>query len=66
MPQGYTLIETVVAVFVFCVGGLALAGTSAVIARELGADARRDAVAREAANRSEVLISQCPAGRMRC
>jgi prepilin-type N-terminal cleavage/methylation domain-containing protein len=66
VPQGYTLIEIVVAVFVFCVGGLALASTSAVIARELSRDARRAAIAREAANRTEVLISQCAPRRLRC
>jgi Tfp pilus assembly protein PilV len=66
VPHGYTLIETVVAVFVFCVGGLALASTSAVIARELSADARRESAVRDAANRVEVLISQCPPGRLRC
>ena len=66
MPSGYTLIETVVAVFVFCVGGLALASTSAVIAKELRADSRREGAARDAANRVEVRISQCPPGRLLC
>lgn len=66
MPRGYTLVEVVVAVFVFCVGGLALASTSAVIARELRADSRRESSAREDANRIELLVSQCPAGKLRC
>ena len=66
MPRGYTLVEVVVALFVFCVGGLALASTSAVIARELSADSRRESSAREEANRVELLLSQSPEGKLRC
>jgi Tfp pilus assembly protein PilV len=66
VPSGYTLVETVVAVFVFSVGGLALASTSAVIAKELNSDAERENAAREQANRIELVISHCPAGRLRC
>jgi len=66
VPSGYTLVETVVAVFVFSVGGLALASTSAVIARQLNAGAMRESIAREEASRVEILVSHCAAGKLRC
>ena len=66
MLNGYTLIETVVAIFVFCVGGLALTGTSAVVGRQLRANAVREQAARVGTNRIELLLSQCAAGRLRC
>ena len=66
MPNGYTLVETLVAIFVFCVGALALTGTSAVVARQLRANAVRELAARVDANRIELLLSQCARGRLRC
>lgn len=66
MPKGYTLVETVVAILVFCIGGLALAGTSAVVGRQLRANAVREQIARVDANRIELWLSQCAPGRLRC
>jgi Tfp pilus assembly protein PilV len=59
VPNGYTLVETVVAIFVFSIGGLALAGTSAVIGKELNANTVRERAARVAANRIELLVAAC-------
>jgi len=56
---GYTLIETVVAVFLFSVGGLALVATSAIVARELNVNATRERAGRIAATRLEMLRSVC-------
>jgi Tfp pilus assembly protein PilV len=56
---GYTLIEIVVAMFLFTVGGLALAATSAVVGRDLNANASRDQAGRIAANRLELLRAGC-------
>lgn len=59
MQTGYTLVESVVAIFVLSVGGLALASTSGVIGRELNANATRERAARLAANRIEILAALC-------
>lgn len=56
---GYTLIELIVALLVFTVGVLGLVATSAVIGRELGANAVRERAGRIAATRLEVLAAQC-------
>jgi Tfp pilus assembly protein PilV len=56
---GYTLIETVVAVFLFTVGGLALVATSAVVGSQLDANASRERAARIAANRLELVRAEC-------
>jgi type II secretory pathway component PulJ len=56
---GYTLIELVIALLVFTVGGLGLVATSAVIGGELSANARRERAARIAATRLEVLAAEC-------
>ena len=56
---GYTLIEIVVALFLFTVGGLALVATSAVVGRELAANAVRERAGRIAANRLEILGADC-------
>jgi type II secretory pathway component PulJ len=56
---GYTLIETVVALFLFSVGGLAMASTSAVVGRELSANASRERAARVATARLEMLRAGC-------
>jgi prepilin-type N-terminal cleavage/methylation domain-containing protein len=57
--NGYTLIEIVVALFLFSVGGLALAGTSAVVGRELNLNASRERAARIATTRIEMLRAGC-------
>jgi Tfp pilus assembly protein PilV len=57
--DGYTLIETVMAVLLFSLGGLALVSTSAVIGRGLSADAIRERAARLAASRLEIISAQC-------
>jgi len=56
---GYTLIEIVVAIFLFSVGGLALVATSAIVGRELNANATRERAARIAATRLETLRAGC-------
>ena len=56
---GYTLIETIAALLLFSVGGLALASTSAVIGRGLNADAIRERAARLAASRLEAVSAGC-------
>ena len=56
---GYTLIETIVAILLFSLGGLALASTSAVIGRGLNADAVRERAARLAASRLEIIGAKC-------
>ena len=58
---GYTLIELIVALFVFTVGGLGLVATSAVIGRELLANAVRERAGRIAASRLEILAAECRA-----
>ena len=55
----YTLIELIVALLVFTVGGLGLVATSAVIGRELLANAVRERAGRLAASRLEILAAQC-------
>jgi Tfp pilus assembly protein PilV len=56
---GYTLIEIVVALFLFAVGGLALVATSAVVGRELNASASRERAGRIAASKLEMLRAAC-------
>jgi type II secretory pathway component PulJ len=60
---GYTLIEIVVAFFLFAVGGLALVATSAVISLELTANATREQAGRIAASRLEILGAECRSAR---
>ncbi len=57
--SGYTLVEIVVAILLFTVGGLALAATSAVIGRELNANAIRERAGRIAETRLEMLGARC-------
>ena len=56
---GYTLIEIVVAIFLFSVGGLALVATSAIVGRELNVNATRERARRIAATRLEMLRAGC-------
>ena len=59
LHAGYTLIEIVVALLLFTVGGLALVATSAVIGRELNANAVRERAGRMAESRLEILEAGC-------
>ena len=56
---GYTLIEIVVALFLFSVGGLGLVATSAIVGRELTVNASRERAGRIAATRIEILRAGC-------
>ncbi len=56
---GYTLVELIVALLVFAVGGLALASTSAILGRALNTDAVRERAARIAATQIEKLAAGC-------
>lgn len=57
--RGYTLIETIVGLMVFSVGGLALTSTAALIGRQLKFDDLRERAARVAVSRLEVLRAGC-------
>ena len=57
--DGYTLLELIVALLLFAIGGLALAGGSAVIGQALNADAVRERAARIAARQIEILVAGC-------
>ncbi len=57
--MGYTLIELVVALLLLSIGGLALVATSAVVARELNANAIRERAGRIATSRLEILGAGC-------
>jgi Tfp pilus assembly protein PilV len=56
---GYTLIETVIAVLVFSVGGLALTSTAALLGRQLKVDNLRERAGRVAVSRIESLRASC-------
>ena len=56
---GYTLVEVVIALLLFTVGALALVATSAVIGRELNANAIRERAGRMAESRLEILGAGC-------
>ena len=59
LHPGYTLVEIVVALMLFTVGALALVGTSAVVGRELNANAIRERAGRMAETRLETLGAGC-------
>ena len=59
---GYTLIEIMIALLLFTIGGLALVSTSALIARATNADGIRERAGRIAASRLEVLRIECQRG----
>jgi prepilin-type N-terminal cleavage/methylation domain-containing protein len=59
---GYTLIEIIVALLLFTIGGLALVSTSALIARATNADGIRERAGRIAASRLEILSIECQRG----
>jgi type II secretory pathway component PulJ len=61
LRAGYSLIELVVALLVFTVGGLGLVATSAIVGRELSANATRERAARIAGTRLEILSAACRA-----
>src|SRR3981081_3728033 len=56
---GYTLIEVIVALFVFTVGALALAASSGMVARAMATNSQRERGGRAAASRIALLKSQC-------
>lgn len=56
---GYTLIEIIVALLLFAIGGLALVSTSALIARATNVDGIRERAGRIAATRLEILRIEC-------
>lgn len=60
--RGFTLIETVFAIFIFSVGALGLAATMAVIARSLGAAGAGERAARIASSRLEAIRSMSCGG----
>src|SRR5215216_3834635 len=57
--SGYTLVEAVVALLLFTVGGLAQTSTSAMVARELNANVLRERATRIAGSRLEILTAAC-------
>lgn len=57
--RGYTLIEIIVAVLVFTVGGLALASGGAVIVRAMALNGSRENATRLATSRLEKIRSSC-------
>ena len=59
LAAGYTLIETVVALLLFTVGGLATVSTSALIGRQMNSNAIRERAGRMAASRLEILGAEC-------
>ena len=58
-PRGYALVELIVALLLFAVGGLALAGTSALIGHSLNVDVQRERAARLASRQIEILTAAC-------
>lgn len=56
---GYTLIEMIVALLLFTIGGLALVATSALLGREMNGNAVRERAGRMAASRLEILRAGC-------
>jgi type II secretory pathway component PulJ len=56
---GYTLIETIVALLLLTIGGLALVSTSALIGRAMNTNAVRERAGRVAASRLEILGAAC-------
>lgn len=56
---GYTLVEIIVALFVFAIGALALAASSGIVAGAMANNAARELAARTAVSRLEMIASQC-------
>jgi prepilin-type N-terminal cleavage/methylation domain-containing protein len=59
IERGYTLVELIVALLLFAVGGLALASTSAILGKGLNIDAARESAARIASTEIEMLTAGC-------
>lgn len=57
--HGFTVIELVLALFIFTVGALSLAAGSAVVARQLGANRVQSRAERLATSREEIVRSAC-------
>ena len=58
-PNGYALVELIVALLLFSIGALALAGASALIGRALNVDVQRERAARVASRQIEILTASC-------
>jgi prepilin-type N-terminal cleavage/methylation domain-containing protein len=59
LRAGYTLVEVVVALLVFSIAALALAASSAIVAKTMESNALRERAGRIAANRIELITSEC-------
>ena len=59
VTSGYTLVETIVALLLFSVGGLALTSTAGLISKQLRVDALRERAGRVAVTRLESLRASC-------
>ncbi|HEY4671507.1 MAG TPA: prepilin-type N-terminal cleavage/methylation domain-containing protein [Gemmatimonadaceae bacterium] len=59
IQAGYTLVELIVALLLFAVGGLALASTSAVLGKSINSDGLREQTARVAGTQIEILAAGC-------
>jgi len=57
--RGYSLVELIVALLLFSIGGLALASTSALIGRALNLDGQRERASRLASRQIEILSAAC-------
>ncbi|MFL5527481.1 MAG: prepilin-type N-terminal cleavage/methylation domain-containing protein [Gemmatimonadaceae bacterium] len=57
--RGHTLVEVIIALLVFSVGGLALAASSAVVARAMSGNSERERAARIALSKLELIKSRC-------
>ena len=57
--NGYTLVEVIVAMLLFSVGGLALASTAAMMGKQLNVDLIRERAGRMAVTRLESLRAGC-------
>jgi prepilin-type N-terminal cleavage/methylation domain-containing protein len=57
--HGFTVVELIVALLLFAVGGLALASTSALIGRSLNVDVVRERAARVATRQIELAAASC-------
>ena len=58
--RGYTLVEVIVAILIFTVGGLALAAGAATVSRTMASNNRRELATRLATSRLELLRAECP------
>lgn len=64
--KGYSIIEIIIGIIVFAVGALALAASSAFVARAMVRNELRERRARIAANSIEIVKSQCSVAPILC